>query len=78
MGYTRWSSVPTPLRQTTAFQALWTLRGFLGRYGNAISRKEALWRGRRDDATNRRWYSVGQIDLMYAGPHRTGTVWSWL
>ncbi len=66
MGYTRWASVPRPLRQTTAFQALWTLRGFLGRYGNPISRKEALWRGKRGDATNRRWFTEEQVDLMYS------------
>ncbi len=54
------------LRQPSAFQALWVLRGFLAHHRNPIASVDALWRGRRGDATNRRWFDGAALDRMYA------------
>ena len=57
---------PLRLKQPAAFQALWTLRGFLGYFRVPAATKDALWRGKRGDATGRRWFDGPTLDRMYA------------
>lgn len=54
------------MKQTSAFQALWTLQGFLLWNGSRVALKEGLWRGKRGDATNRRWFDGETLDRMYS------------
>jgi integrase len=56
-----------PLKQTTAFQALWSLRGFLRWAGSPIAEQEPLWRSVRGDATNRRWFDQATVNRLWAG-----------
>lgn len=56
---------PAPLRSTTAFQALHTLRGFLAWANSPVAKKEALWRSRRGDATRRRWLPKESLDRLW-------------
>ncbi len=53
------------MKQPSAFQALWTLRGFLKWARCPLANRESLWRGKRGDATNRRWFDGGTLDRMY-------------
>ena len=55
-----------PMKQPAAFQALWMLRGFLKWAGNPVADRDRLWRGKRGDATNRRWFDGLTLDRMYA------------
>lgn len=59
------SRQPGRLRQTTAFQALWTLRGFLRAHGAQVASVDGLWKMRRGDATRRRWYDGPTVDRLY-------------
>lgn len=54
-----------PMKQPSAFQALWTLRGFLLWAGNSVADQDGIWRGKRGDARNRRWFDVPTLDRMY-------------
>jgi integrase len=54
-----------PMKQPSAFQALWMLRGFLGWAGNPVAGLERLWHGQRGDATNRRWFDGATLDHMF-------------
>jgi integrase len=55
-----------PMKQPSAFQALWMLRGFLRWSGNPVADRDRLWRGKRGDATSRRWFDGLTLDRMYA------------
>jgi integrase len=54
------------MKQPSAFQALWSLRGFLEWARSPLADRESLWRGKRGDATNRRWFDGATLDRMYA------------
>ena len=56
---------PGRLRSTTAFQALWTLRGFLKRHDSEVARADGLWKMRRGEAVRRRWYDGPTVDRLY-------------
>ncbi|MFZ0699707.1 MAG: site-specific integrase [Thermoplasmata archaeon] len=53
------------LKQTTAFQALHILRGFLRWARNPVAEKDAIWRSVRGDATNRRWFDRRTVDHLW-------------
>ncbi len=64
MGRTR-DGRPREIVQPSAFQALFILRGFLGWAESEVAKMDPLWRGRRGDATHRRWFSENQIQQMW-------------
>lgn len=66
MGPGHYSRKSGPLKQTTAFQALFTLRGFLRWCGNPIAENDAIWRSVRGDATNRRWFDSSTVNRLWA------------
>lgn len=57
---------PRRLRQTTAFQALWILRGFLRHCRAPVAELDGLWRAKRGDATRRRWFDGAALDRLHA------------
>lgn len=66
MGPGRYSRSPAPMKPTSAFTALFDLRGFLRWAGAPIASKDAIWKTRKGDATNRRWLTGAQIDRCMA------------
>ncbi|MCI4324349.1 MAG: site-specific integrase [Thermoplasmata archaeon] len=64
MGRTR-DGKPREIVQPSAFQALFFLRGFLGWAHAGVAKLDPIWRGRRGDATHRRWFSEEQIQRMW-------------
>lgn len=60
-----YSRAPRPVKQTTAFQALYVLRGFLRQSGNPVAEMDAIWRSVRGDATNRRWFDRETVNRLW-------------
>ena len=60
-----YSRAPGSLKQTTAFQALYVLRGFLRWTGNPVAGLEPIWRSVRGDATNRRWFDRETVNRLW-------------
>lgn len=65
VGPGHYSREPGPLKQTTAFQALHVLRGFLRWARNPVAEKDGIWRSVRGDATNRRWFDQKTVDRLW-------------
>jgi integrase len=64
MGRTR-DGRPREIVQPSAFQALFILRGFLRWAGSEVAKMDPIWRGKRGDATRRRWFTESQIQQMW-------------
>jgi integrase len=64
MGPGRAWEKPGPLLQTTAFQALWTLRGFLRASGSHVAELDGLWKAHRGEAIHRRWLDGAALDRL--------------
>ncbi len=60
-----YSREPARLAPTTAFQALWILRGFLRRHRSEVAELPGLWKMHRGDATRRRWFDGATVDRLY-------------
>lgn len=65
MGPGHYSRSAAPIRSTTAFQAVWVLRGFLRAHGSRVAETDRLWRLRRGDATRRRWFDGDVVDRLW-------------